>query len=140
MGIGGKSRTLKLSKPADQLAGFTNSPCLLKISFVPHSARSQIVDIEPLHTSRSIASSQAAESFLSNLQTEIFHSCGDPSTNTFASNSIGRIRQLQEQSNASHNEQNRGANQSAGGSLVFEFMVQPQEFTVLRHSFTQAKR
>jgi TraM recognition site of TraD and TraG len=39
----------------------------------------------------------AAEAFLGNLQTKIFHANGDLDTNNWASNSIGRIRQIQTQ-------------------------------------------
>lgn len=78
------------------------------------------------------AGTSAAEAFLGNLQTKIFHANGDPKTNEWASSSIGRIRQVQLQGNLSQGEQNRGSSQSAGGSMVYEYIVQPQEFTEMR--------
>lgn len=74
----------------------------------------------------------AAEAFLGNLQTKIFHANGDPQTNNWAAESIGRIKQLQIQSGMTQGEQNRSASQNAGGSLAFEYSIQPQEFTELR--------
>jgi TraM recognition site of TraD and TraG len=74
----------------------------------------------------------AAESFLGNLLTRFYHANGDPQTNNWAADSIGRTRQLQVQSGLSQGEQNRGSSQNAGGSMTFEYMVQPQEFTILR--------
>lgn len=77
------------------------------------------------------------ESFLGNLQTKIFHANGDPSTNNWAADSIGKTRQMQFSGSLSEGQNNRMAgavnsNMNAGGSLVFEFLVQPQEFTMLR--------
>ena len=77
-----------------------------------------------------------AETFLGNLQTKIFHANGDPSTNTWAADSIGKIRQLQHYGGFSDSfgkaGGGAGGNQSAGASLVYEYPVQPQEFTMLR--------
>ena len=78
-----------------------------------------------------------AESFLGNLQTKIFHANGDPSTNNWAADSIGKTRQVQFSGGLSEGQNNRiggsvNSNMQAGGSLVFEFLVQPQEFTMLR--------
>lgn len=74
-----------------------------------------------------------AESFLGNLQTKIFHANGDPSTNNWAADSIGKTRQAQFYGGISEGMAGRAsANQSAGGSMVVEFLVQPQEFTMLR--------
>jgi type IV secretory pathway TraG/TraD family ATPase VirD4 len=76
------------------------------------------------------------EAFVGNLQTKIFHANGDPTTNNWAADSIGRTRQmnfsgsLSEQ--LSRGQGNAGLNQSAGGTQVVEYVVQPQEFTVLR--------
>ena len=78
------------------------------------------------------ANSSAAEAFLGNLQTKIFHANGDPKTNEWASSSIGRVRQVQLQGGISQGEQNRGSSHNASGSMQFEFVVQPQEFTELR--------
>ena len=76
-----------------------------------------------------------AEAFLGNLQTKIFHANGDPSTNNWAADSIGRTRQVQFYGGMSESTGAKGGaglNQSAGGSQVFEYLVQPQEFTMLR--------
>ncbi len=76
-----------------------------------------------------------AESFLGNLQTKMFHANGDPTTNNWAADSIGRTRQMQHYGGLSDSFAKAGAggtNQNAGGSMVFEYLVQPQEFTTLR--------
>jgi hypothetical protein len=77
-----------------------------------------------------------AESFLGNLQTKIFHANGDPTTNNWAADSIGRTRQVQFYGGMSEGTGAKGGgggmNQSAGGSQVFEYLIQPQEFTMLR--------
>lgn len=75
-----------------------------------------------------------AESFLGNLQTKIFHANGDPSTNNWAADSIGKTRQAQFYGGMSEALAKgiEGANQSAGGSMVIDYVVQPQEFTMLR--------
>lgn len=77
-----------------------------------------------------------AEAFLGNLQTKIFHANGDPTTNNWAADSIGRTRQVQYYGGMSEGTPARGGaggmNQSAGGSQVFEYLIQPQEFTMLR--------
>lgn len=76
------------------------------------------------------------DAFLGNLQTKIFHANGDPTTNNWAADSIGRTRQLQLYGGLSEGVTGRGQpgnmNQNAGGSMVFEYLVQPQEFTMLR--------
>ena len=81
-------------------------------------------------------SKSEAEAFLGNLQTKIFHANGDPSTNNWAADSIGRTRQIQYYGGLSEGVAGKGGaagtNQSAGGSQVFEYLVQPQEFTMLR--------
>ena len=74
-----------------------------------------------------------AESFLGNLQTKIFHANGDPTTNNWAADSIGKTRQAQFYGGLSEALAKGGAtNQSAGGSMFVEYVVQPQEFTMLR--------
>jgi hypothetical protein len=77
-----------------------------------------------------------AEAFLGNLQTKIFHANGDPTTNNWAAESIGRTRQVQFYGGMSEGLGAKGGagnlNQSAGGSQVFEYLVQPQEFTMLK--------
>ena len=75
----------------------------------------------------------ASETFLGNLQTKIFHANGDPQTNNWAADSIGRTRQFQIYSGLSEAPgMPRGNSTNAGGSMVFEYLVQPQEFTTLR--------
>jgi len=75
-----------------------------------------------------------AESFLGNLQTKIFHANGDPATNNWSAESIGKTRQAQLYGGLSEGMARAGGsvNQNAGGSLVFEYLVQPQEFTMFR--------
>lgn len=77
------------------------------------------------------------EAFVGNLQTKIFHANGDPTTNNWAADSIGRTRQMQyyggmSETLARSSGPTGGSNQSAGGSQVVEYLVQPQEFTMLR--------
>ena len=77
------------------------------------------------------------EAFVGNLQTKIFGANGDPTTNNWAADSIGRTRQMQYYGGMSEAlsrgfGQGGGSNQSAGGSQVVEYLVQPQEFTMLR--------
>lgn len=82
------------------------------------------------------------DAFLGNLQTKIFHANGEPSTNNWASESIGRTRQVQLYGGLSEGVGARGGagvNQSAGGSLVFEYLVQPQQFTTLRTGGKEAE-
>ncbi|MBX7210414.1 MAG: TraM recognition domain-containing protein [Verrucomicrobiaceae bacterium] len=82
-----------------------------------------------------------AESFLGNLQTKIFHANGDPTTNNWAADSIGKTRQAQFYGGMSEAMARAGSNlnQNAGGSLVFEYLVQPQEFTMLRTGGLEAE-
>ena len=77
---------------------------------------------------------QEQQSFLGNLQTKIFHANGDPTTNNWSAESIGKTRQAQFYGGLSEAMARAGAslNQNAGGSLVFEYLVKPQEFTMLR--------
>ncbi len=89
------------------------------------------------HATFSGANSRAeADAFLGNLQTKIFHANGDPTTNNWAAESIGRIRQVQANAGLSEGQGPRGGtgsmNQSAGGTMTYEYTVQPQEFTMLR--------
>lgn len=75
------------------------------------------------------------EAFLGNLQTKIWHANGDPVTNTWAAESIGKSRQVQFYGGLSEGQRTTGPpglSHNAGGSLIFEFLVQPQEFTMLR--------
>ena len=74
-----------------------------------------------------------AESFLGNLQTKIFHANGDPVTNNWAADSIGKTRQATFYGGLSEALAKGSAlSQNAGGSMVVEYVVQPQEFTMLR--------
>jgi hypothetical protein len=74
------------------------------------------------------------EAFLGNLQTKVLHANGDATTNQWAADTIGRTRQMQFYGGMSEAlaRTSTGLNQSAGGSIVFEYTVQPQEFTMLR--------
>ena len=73
------------------------------------------------------------EAFIGNLQTKIFHANGDPTTNNWAADSIGRTRQMNYYGGRSESSAKAGGgNQSAGASQVVEYLVQPQEFTMLR--------
>ncbi len=77
------------------------------------------------------------EAFVGNMVTKIFHANGDPTTNNWAADSIGRTRQMQyyggmSETLARSSGPPGGSNQSAGGSQVVEYLVQPQEFTMLR--------
>lgn len=77
---------------------------------------------------------QEAESFLGNLQTKIAHANGDPATNLWMADSIGRTRQIQLSGGMSEGGSGLGRNsfnQTAGGNLVYEYPVQPAEFTTL---------
>ncbi|MDF1816565.1 MAG: hypothetical protein P1V20_30465 [Verrucomicrobiales bacterium] len=74
------------------------------------------------------------ESFVANLQTKIAHSNGDPVTNLFIADSIGRTRQIQLSGGTSDGVSQLGKpnyNQTAGGNMVYEYPVQPAEFTTL---------
>lgn len=77
------------------------------------------------------------EAFIGNLQTKVFHANGDPTTNNWAADSIGRTRQMQfsggmSEALARASGLGGGGSQSAGGTQVVEYLVQPQEFTMLR--------
>ncbi len=75
-----------------------------------------------------------AESFIANLQTKIFHANGDPTTNNWAAESIGKTRQIRVSGGSSEGMSRTGAggfNLTAGGTLVYDYPVQPAEFTVL---------
>ena len=76
------------------------------------------------------------EAFIGNLQTKIFHANGDPTTNNWAADSIGKTRQMRYSGGMSEQlargPNTSGLNQSASGSQVVDFLVQSQEFTMLR--------
>lgn len=75
------------------------------------------------------------EAFVGNLQTKIFHANGDPTTNNWAADSIGRTRQMNFYSGVSEalaRQSGGSMNQSSGGSQTVEYLIQPQEFTMLR--------
>ncbi len=80
-------------------------------------------------------SQSEVEAFIGNLQTKIFHANGDPSTNGWASASIGMTKQLQLQAGMSENSSkgpNPGLSHNAGGTQTVQSLVQPQEFTTLK--------
>jgi hypothetical protein len=72
------------------------------------------------------------EAFVGNLQTKIFHANGDPTTNNWAADSIGRTRQIRLSAGLSEGVARSGSTQNAGATQSVEFLVQPQEFTMLR--------
>ena len=83
------------------------------------------------------------EAFVGNLQTKIFHANGDPTTNNWAADSIGRTRQTHYSSGMSEqlgkSAAGGGVSQSAGGSQSVDYTVQPQEFTMLRTGGEECK-
>jgi type IV secretory pathway TraG/TraD family ATPase VirD4 len=76
------------------------------------------------------------EAFVGNLQTKIFHANGDPMTNNWAADSIGKTTQIRYTGGMSeqlgHSGPGAGLQQSAGGQQHVDFLVQPHEFTMLR--------
>ena len=72
------------------------------------------------------------EAFVGNLQTKIFHANGDPTTNNWAADSIGKTLQIRLSAGLSEGIARAGSTQNAGASHMIEFLVQPQEFTMLR--------
>jgi hypothetical protein len=84
-----------------------------------------------------------ADSLLANLNTKVFCANGDPVTNSWAADLIGRSRQNMANGSASYGDDIgsalgdffglAGAGQSSGGfSEVFEYEIQPREFSLLR--------
>jgi hypothetical protein len=83
----------------------------------------------------------AADSIFGNLSLKVFHANGDPQTNNWASNLIGRTRQFFYNSNSSYGAPDGwtalfgpspGAQVSAGMSESYEFEVQPTVFNTLK--------
>jgi len=83
----------------------------------------------------------AADSIFGNLSLKIFHANGDPQTNHWAANLIGRTRQLFYNSNSSFGAPDGwtalfgptpGNQVSAGMSEAMEFEVQPSAFNTLK--------
>jgi type IV secretory pathway TraG/TraD family ATPase VirD4 len=83
----------------------------------------------------------AADSIFGNLSLKIFHANGDPQTNHWAANLIGRTRQYFYNSNSSFGAPdgwnalfgpNPGSQVSAGMSEAMEFEVQPSVFNTLK--------
>ncbi|MBK9118165.1 MAG: hypothetical protein IPM18_00975 [Phycisphaerales bacterium] len=84
------------------------------------------------------------DSLLANLNTKVMHANGDPVTNEWAAGLIGRSRQFMASGNTSYSAEDeanaaigmswlpRSGSSSAGFSEVFEYEVQPREFTRLR--------
>ena len=76
------------------------------------------------------------EAFVGNLQSKVFGANGDPTTNNWAADSIGKTQQMRFSSGMSEQlargQGGGGLNQSATGSQTIEFLVQAQEFTMLR--------
>lgn len=83
----------------------------------------------------------AADSIFGNLSLKVFHANGDPQTNHWASNLIGRTRQFFYNSNSSYAAPDgwttlfgspNGSQTSAGMSESYEFEVQPSIFNTLK--------
>jgi len=85
-----------------------------------------------------------ASSLFANLNTKVFHANGDPVTNSWASNLIGRSRQFRASGNSSRQSSGgwpfafgiealtEPVNTSAGFSEIWDVDVQPSAFTQLR--------
>jgi len=81
-----------------------------------------------------------ANSLFGNLNTKFFHANGDPETNQWASSLIGRCRQMMTNGSSSRESDlwssmagfEHAGQHSAGFNEVYEFEVQPGEFTRLR--------
>lgn len=85
-----------------------------------------------------------ADSIFGNCSTKILHANSDPQTNDWAASVIGRSRQFMASGNSSYSAEDetnaaigmgwlpRSGSSSAGFSEVFEYEVQPREFTRLR--------
>lgn len=81
-----------------------------------------------------------ADSLFGNLNTKIFHANTDPVTNDWAASLIGRTRQYMANASSSQSADwlanlvgfDNGGQSSAGVSEVYEYEVQPAEFTMLR--------
>lgn len=85
-----------------------------------------------------------ADSIFGNCSAKIFHANSDPQTNEWAASVVGRSRQFMASGNTSHSAEDeanaaigmgwlpRSGSTSAGFSEVFEYEIQPREFTRLR--------
>jgi hypothetical protein len=75
-----------------------------------------------------------ADAYLSNYATKVLHANTDPASNEYAANLIGRCKQFM--INASTNYEEGGSWDSTGGNSgvgeIFEYEVQPREFSKLR--------
>jgi len=83
-----------------------------------------------------VNSQAEVEAFIGNLQTKIFHANGDPKTNNWAADSIGKTRQSYYTGGMSEQlgkpATGGGVSQSTGEHQTLDFLVRPHEFTVLR--------
>ena len=80
---------------------------------------------------------QEADALLGNLQTKIFHANGDPVTNNFAADTIGKSWQQHSSTNFGQSEgkgQDGKKQDSSGGgtSESYDYIIPPTEFTTLR--------
>lgn len=81
-----------------------------------------------------------ADAILGNLNLKIFHANGDPLTNEYAANLIGRTKQMLFNTNSSYQPQDwpaslfgsGGSQTSAGMNETWEYEIQPAEFATLR--------
>jgi hypothetical protein len=74
------------------------------------------------------------DSLLGNLQTKVFHQNGDPETNQWAANAIGKTVQLRFGRSSGQSMSFGGPTMNEGESSqeVLEFDCQPREFTILK--------
>ena len=80
---------------------------------------------------------QEADALLGNLQTKIFHANGDPVTNNFAADTIGKSWQQHSSTNFGQSEgkgQDGKKQDSSGGgtSESYDYIIPPTDFTKLR--------
>jgi hypothetical protein len=77
-----------------------------------------------------------ADAYLSNFATKIFHSNTDPVTNEYSANLIGRCKQFMISANNNYPGDGLSSSRPGGGSSgiseVFEYELQPREFSRLR--------
>lgn len=81
-----------------------------------------------------------ADAYLSNYSTKIFHANTDPASNEYAANLIGRCKQFVISANNNYGSNdgwsgylgNQHTGSSSGISEVFEYELQPREFSRLR--------
>ena len=76
-----------------------------------------------------------ADAYLSNYGTKIFHANTDTASNEYAANLIGRCKQFMINANSNYGGDDDGYSSTGGSSgisEIFEYEVQPREFSKLR--------